>query len=247
MRRKGIRYSLEEKVQFVNQVLSGQSVMGIQGSGGPGKDALRQWVRDYRQYGTTGLMPKERAPRRQPRQHKTYSSEFKFQIVQEYLAGGTSYPKLCAKYDISNPAVVYQWVSLYNSGQLLQTTRRSAPMTKGRKTSYVERIEIAQWTIAHNMDYSGAVQQFGVSHGQVYSWVKKLREIGEKGLEDRRGQRKPESPLKENDRLRLENKKNKARIEYLETENALLKKLQEVERRNAGKTNILPFKNSPKK
>ncbi|WP_225423452.1 transposase [Lacticaseibacillus paracasei] len=54
-------------------------------------------------------------------------------MVQEYLAGGTSYPKLCTEYDISNPAVVYQRVSLYNSGQLLQTTRGSAPMTKGRK------------------------------------------------------------------------------------------------------------------
>ncbi|MGZ1070949.1 transposase, partial [Streptococcus thermophilus] len=84
--------------------------------------ALGRWVHSYQQWGAAGLVPKKRATRRHPRKHKTYSREFKLQIVQEYLAGGTSYPKLCAEYDISNPAVVYQWVSLYNSGQLLQTT-----------------------------------------------------------------------------------------------------------------------------
>ncbi|MBO3093150.1 helix-turn-helix domain-containing protein [Schleiferilactobacillus harbinensis] len=251
MRRKGIRYSLEDKIEFVNRVLSGQSLMDVQRSGGPRKEALSQWVQKYKQWGAAGLVPKERAPRRQQRKRTTYSSELKFQIVQEYLAGGTSYYKLCAKYDISNPAVVYQWVSLYNSGQLLQTTRGSAPMTKGRKTTYVERIEIAQWTIAHDMDYQGAIKHFGVSYGQVYSWVKKFRESGEEGLTDRRGQRKPESTLDENERLKLENKESKARIDYLETKIALLKKLQDVERRSAGNdtdsTNILPFTNSPKK
>ncbi|MBT9046482.1 transposase, partial [Lactobacillus delbrueckii subsp. bulgaricus] len=62
---------------------------------------------------------------------------------------------------------------------------------------------------------------------------------------------KPENTLDENQRLKLENKQSKARIDYLETENALLKKLQNVERRSAGNntdnTNILPFKNSPKR
>ena len=251
MRRKGIRYSLEEKIQFVNRVLSGQSLMDVQRSGGPRHVALGRWVHSYQQWGAAGLVPKKRATRRHPRKHKTYSREFKLQIVQEYLAGGTSYPKLCAEYDISNPAVVYQWVSLYNSGQLLQTTRGSAPMTKGKKTTYVERIEIAQWIIAHDMDYQGAIKHFGVSYGQVYSWVKKFRESGEEGLKDRRGQHKPENTLDENQRLKLENKQSKARIDYLETENALLKKLQNVERRSAGNntdnTNILPFKNSPKR
>lgn len=42
MRRKGIRYSLEEKIEFVNRVLSGQSLMDVQRSGGPRKEALSQ-------------------------------------------------------------------------------------------------------------------------------------------------------------------------------------------------------------
>ncbi|WP_260302349.1 helix-turn-helix domain-containing protein [Schleiferilactobacillus harbinensis] len=120
-------------------------------------------------------------------------------------------------------------------------------MTKGRKTTYVERIEIVQWTIAHGLVYSGAIERFSISYNQVYSWVKKFQEKGEEGLRDRRGQHKPESALDQVERLKLDNKRIQARNEYLETENALLKKLQEVERRDAGKNNILPFKNSPRK
>ncbi|RNE16615.1 helix-turn-helix domain-containing protein [Lacticaseibacillus paracasei] len=100
------------------------------------------------------------------------------------------------------------------------------------------------------MDYQGAIKHFSVSYGQVYPWVKKFREGGEEGLTDCRGQHKPERTLDENERLKLENKESKDRIDYLETKIALLKKLQNVGRRSAGNdtdnTSNIDFNPRPK-
>ena len=54
-------------------------------------------------------------------------------------------------------------------------------MNKGRKTTLEERIEIVQYTLAHDLDYERAVKKFGVSYPQVYAWVRKYQ-AGKKGL-----------------------------------------------------------------
>ena len=122
-------------------------------------------------------------------------------------------------------------------------------MKDGRKTTQIERIEIAQWTIANDYNYGAAMQQFKISYGQVYAWVKKFKQGGESALEDRRGKAKKDNgQLTEIERLKLENKRLQARLVHVSTEAAVLKKLQELERRNAGQTNnIRPFNNSHKK
>ena len=51
------------------------------------------------------------------------------------------------------------------------------------------------------------------------------------GLVDKRGKRKPESEMSELEKLRAENRMLAARNKRLETENAVLKKLEEIERR----------------
>jgi transposase len=122
-------------------------------------------------------------------------------------------------------------------------------MKDGRKTTQMERIEIAQWIIANDYNYTKAADLFKVSYGQVYSWVKKFKQGGESALADRRGKAKEDNgQLTEIERLKLENKRLQARLTYVSTEAAVLKKLQELERRNAGQTNnIRPFNNSHKK
>lgn len=55
-------------------------------------------------------------------------------------------------------------------------------MKDGRKTTQIERIEIAQWTIANDYNYGAAMQQFKISYGQVYAWVKKFKQGGESAL-----------------------------------------------------------------
>lgn len=122
-------------------------------------------------------------------------------------------------------------------------------MKDGRKTTHAERIEIAQWTIANELNYVEATKHFDVSYGQVYAWVKKFKQGGESSLADRRGKAKEDNgQLTELEKKDLEIKRLKARLEYVSTEAAVLKKLQEIERRNAAQTsNIKPFNSSHKK
>jgi len=105
-------------------------------------------------------------------------------------------------------------------------------MTKGRETTPTERIEIAKECISKNNNYGETALKYQVSYSQVYGWVQKYRAMGEMGLEDRRGRRSgtlpsrtPEEELR--DRIaQLEREKLD-----LEMENALLKKVKELERR----------------
>ena len=105
-------------------------------------------------------------------------------------------------------------------------------MNKGRKTTLEERIEIAQYTIANDLDYQKAIEKYDVSYQQVYAWVRKYQSDGEEALKDNRGRNKPEEELDDHERLILRIKELEARNEYLEMENALAKKLAEIRRRN---------------
>ena len=104
-------------------------------------------------------------------------------------------------------------------------------MTKGRTTTYEERIEIVSYCIERGNDYAATIEKYGISYQQIYSWVRKYQEMGAEGLLDKRGKRKPESEMTETERLRAENRLLEARNRRLETENAVLKKLEELERR----------------
>ena len=101
-------------------------------------------------------------------------------------------------------------------------------MKKGRKTTQEERTEIVAFCIENGKDYGLAIEKYGVSYQQIYSWVRKYEAKGVEGLVDRRGKAKPEDELTEADRLRMENKILQARIKDQEMEIKLLKKLREL-------------------
>ena len=96
-------------------------------------------------------------------------------------------------------------------------------MTKGRNTTYEERIEIVSYCIEHGNDYTGTIEEYGISYQRIYSWVRKYNQKGAEGLVDRRGKRKPESELTELEKLRAENRMLAAQKSRLELECAVLK------------------------
>ena len=161
-----------------------------------------------------------------------YSSELKEQAVREYLSGKSSQYVICAKYGIKSRSILQKWISWYNSGKdFKKRTRleRGITMNKGRKTTQEERAKIVAFCIENGKDYGLAMEKYGVSYQQIYSWVRKYEAKGVDGLTDRRGKAKPEDELTEADRLRMENKILQAKLKDMEMENKLLKKLRELQ------------------
>lgn len=103
-----------------------------------------------------------------------------------------------------------------------------------RQTTQEERVQIAKECIENGNNYGEIAIKYQVSYQNVYSWVKKYLGLGEAGLEDRRGQRTAQQePRTEEERLRIENAQLKHELYLARMERDLLKKLEEIERREA--------------
>jgi transposase len=76
--------------------------------------------------------------------------------------------------------------------------------------------------------------EYKVSYQQVYTWVQKYKELGEAGLEDRRGKRTAsQTPRTEVEELRIKIAQLEHEKYMLQMERDVLKKLDEIERRDA--------------
>ena len=105
-------------------------------------------------------------------------------------------------------------------------------MSKGRKTTFEERVALVSFCIEHGKDYIRTVKEYGVSYEQIYSWVRKYEHGGVDELVDRRGKRKPQpawEELTETERLQAQNRLLKAENEELKLANRLLKKVRDLE------------------
>ena len=216
----------EEIIQSVERCIRGESTRAMEGKRlGVSRTTFQSWLRRYETFGSEGF-------RRTKNQQ--YSSELKQAAVRDYLSEVGSQADICKKYKIHSRTQLREWVKVYNGhGELRPSRGRGSDiyMTKGRATTYDERIAIVSYCIEHGNDYTAAIEKYGISYQQIYAWVRKYREKGAEGLLDRRGKRKPEAEMTEAEKLRAENRLLEARNRRLETENAVLKKLEELERR----------------
>ena len=107
-------------------------------------------------------------------------------------------------------------------------------MKKARSTTQEERMQIVKDCLENGRNYGEMALKYNVSYQQVRTWTLRFEELGEAGLEDRRGKRKKDqTPRTELERLKIENEKLKHDLYLAEMENRLLKKLDEVVRRDA--------------
>ncbi len=109
-------------------------------------------------------------------------------------------------------------------------------MKQGRESTFEERVKIAGECISSGKSYGEMAIKYQVSYQQVRNWTLRYEQMGEAGLQDRRGRRKKsQTPRTELEQAQIEIEQLKHKLYLAEVENALLKKLDEIERRDASR------------
>ena len=107
-------------------------------------------------------------------------------------------------------------------------------MKKARSTTQEERLQIVKDCLESGRNYGEMALKYNVSYQQARTWTLRFEELGEAGLEDRRGKRKKDqTPRTELEAAQIEIERLKHKLYLAEMENRLLKKLNEVVRRDA--------------
>ena len=107
-------------------------------------------------------------------------------------------------------------------------------MKQGQETTQEERIIIAKDCLENGSNYGETSIKYNVSYQQVYTWVKKFSELGDAGLEDRRGKRTAaQEPRSELEELKIKMAQLEHELYMTKMERNLLKKVEELERRDA--------------
>lgn len=217
--------SSQDKINAVKRYLDGLTSQRILANEfGISQASVQQWITNYESMGEDAFLMES---------YKHYSAELKRRAVSDYLSGKGSQTDICKKYGIRSKSKLQMWIKKYNGHEELKSSGMGGTviMTKGRKTTFDERVEIASYCIANNHNYSETAEKFNVSYQQARNYTVKYERYGVEGLQDNRGKRKSEESLTEIEKLRAEIKLEKAMRQNAEMELAFLKKLDEIERR----------------
>lgn len=219
------KYSPEEKLQIVKQVLEGrQSPSSLAKIYNVTSFAIAEWVRNYTSIGAAAFYQRGWTKR---------SCSEKKAAVLDYQSNRWSMREICKKYKIKSTCQLRQWIKKYNGHEKLKSSGIGAGniMTKGRKTTFEERLEIVQYCIANAHDYQGTAEKHHISYQQARNYTVKYEANGIEALKDGRGKRKESDEMTELEKLRAENRLLRAEKEHAEMEAFFLKKLAEIERR----------------
>lgn len=214
----------DEKIMTVKGILDGKETQRHAAARlGVAPISVQQWIANYQSGGSDAF---------NQRCYKRYPKELKEKAVLEYLNGEGSLLTICQKYGIKAKSKLQNWIRKYNSHEELKTsgTGGTTIMTKGRKTTFEERVEIVQYCISHDCNYAETAEKFKISYQQARSYTVKYKAGGIEALKDRRGKSKAKEEMTELDKLRAENKILRAEKERAEMEVSFLKKLDAIER-----------------
>lgn len=217
----------EVKIKYAEMILAGKAtIKGTARELGVHQKAVQKWMMRYRADGRSGLIYSGKC--------KKYSQELKIAAVLEYLEGKESQTTICVKYGITAANVLTNWVKAYNAHKELKPTGGGFSMSrKGTRktTTYEERCEIVRYCLDHGSNYGETALKYDVAYQNVYQWVAKYKELGNPGLEDRRGKRRGSLPARNpEEELRNRIAQLEAKNHILQMENDLLKKAEELSR-----------------
>lgn len=223
------KISVEEKVRIVREWLNNRtSVNEAARSCNVDGETIKDWINIYENEGVSGFTYQK---------SKVYSCEIKETAVMEYLKGRGSLRDIAKKYGIRGTKRLREWIKVYNAHGDFNSIKYSGGgsyMKQGRETTQEERIEIAKDCLASGKNYGEMAIKYKVSYQQARNWTLRYEELGEAGLEDRRGERKKDqTPRTELEAAQIEIEQLKHKLYLAEMENHLLKKLDEIVRRDA--------------
>ena len=223
------KVAVEEKIRIIRKCLR-EEISISEGAREAGVDYenIKSWIRIYETEGIEGFIWKK---------NRHYSPEEKEAAVIDYLRGGGSMQTICKKHKIRTTSILRDWIKVYNAHGDLNSVKHSGGgsyMKQGRDTTKEERLEIVKDCLASDKNYGAMALKYKVSYQQVRTWTLHFVELGEAGLEDRRGKRKKDQTARtELEAAQIEIERLKHQLYLAEMERDLLKKLDEIERRDA--------------
>jgi transposase len=97
-------YSVELKMEVVTAVLnSDKSIDTVAKDYAINKTTINKWVTSYKQTGIEGV----------EREYRSYTPEFKMQVVKDLRANNLSYRSAATKYNIGIHTTIKQWERIY--------------------------------------------------------------------------------------------------------------------------------------
>ena len=220
------KLKVQEKIDLIRRCQTGE-LGKTEASRIAGVDlkTIYHWLARYEAEGESGFMAYSR--------NRVYTPEAKLNAVRDYLSGKGSQLEICKKYKIRNTHCLRGWIKVYNAHGDFSSRKYSGGgsyMKQGRTTTQEERVQIAKECIASGKNYGEIAQKYQVSYQQVRTWTLRFEELGEAGLEDRRGRRKKDqTPRTELEEAQIEIEQLKHKLYLAEMENTLLKKLNGIE------------------
>ena len=181
---------------------------------GVSHNTMGQWVRNYEIDGVDAFLPHK---------NRVYSPELKKSAVEDYLSGAGGESDICRKYHIRSHTQFREWIKVYNAHGDFNSVKYSGGgiyMQQGRETTQEERIQIVKDCIASGKNYGEMALKYQVSYQQVRNWTLRFEQMGEAGLEDRRGRRKKDqAPRTELEKAQIEIEQLKHKLYLAELEN----------------------------
>ena len=221
------KLTVEQKNEIVKLFEEGKSKTAIAKRYGINDITVYECILQYQNQGAYAFISHE--------QNRVYSEELKLKAIKSYKNGEGSYRDIATRYGLRSSRQLRDWIKVYNSGRgFRQKMSGGSRMKESRPTTVEERIQIAKDCIANGGNYGETALKYKVSYQQVYQWTKKFKEMGAAGLEDCRGKRlKDQTPRTREEELEIEVAKLKHELYMTQMERDLLKKLDEIERREA--------------
>ncbi len=174
-----------------------------------------------------------------------YSKQFKLNAVNSYLSQSLSVKKVAASFNV-HPRQLSDWILIYQA----QGAAALAPQTRNQSYSQEFKLSVLAYKRQHFLSLPELAIHFNIpSASTILTWEQRYNQGGANALTDHRGNprmKKPKNPKSPKDPQsaskpwsELTQAELLREIEYLQTENAYLKKAQALART---KTRSAPVK-----